>query len=74
MDKLNINDFPSLDGVSLIPTKTLQYIINIYNNEVEKEMYQFENDAKRKAHVIKEGKRKAYSEEEFIELLEKEGL
>ena len=42
MDKLNINDFPSLDGVSLIPTKTLQYIINIYNNEVEKEMYQFE--------------------------------
>lgn len=30
MDKLNINDFPSLDGVSLIPTKTLQYIINIY--------------------------------------------
>ena len=23
MDKININDFPSLDGVSLIPTKTL---------------------------------------------------
>jgi hypothetical protein len=26
MDKLNINDFPSLDGVSLIPTKTLTSI------------------------------------------------
>lgn len=47
MDKININDFPSLDGVSLIPTKTLQLIIDIYNNEVEKEMYSFENAVKK---------------------------
>ncbi|WP_295096686.1 hypothetical protein [uncultured Catenibacterium sp.] len=38
------------------------------------DMHEFENDAKRKAYLIKEGKRKVYSEEEFIELLEKEGL
>ena len=36
-------------------------------------MHEFENDAIRKANLIKEGKRKAYSEE-FLELLEKEGL
>ena len=74
MDKININDFPSLDGVSLIPTKTLQLIIDIYNNEIEKEMYQFESIVKKKAHLIKEGKAKAYSDGEFLELLEKEGL
>ncbi len=37
------------------------------------DMHEFENDAKRKAYFIKEGKRKVYSEE-LIELLEKEGL
>lgn len=74
MDKININDFPSLDGVSLIPTKTLQLIIDIYNDEVEKEMYSFENAVKKKAHLIKEGKSKAYSDDEFFELLDREGL
>lgn len=38
------------------------------------DMHEFENDAIRKANLNKEGKRKAYSEEEFLELLEKEGL
>lgn len=37
------------------------------------DMHEFENDAIRKANLIKEGKRKAYLEE-FLELLEKEGL
>mgnify|MGYP007010172179 FL=1 len=74
MGKMNINDFPSLNGVSLIPTKTLQLIIDIYNDEVEKEMYGFENAVKTKAHLIKEGKEKAYSDDEFLELLEREGL
>ena len=74
MDKININDFPSLDGVSLIPTKTLQLIIDIYNDEVEKEMYSFENAVKKKAHLIKEGKAKAYSDDEFFEFLDREGL
>lgn len=74
MDKININDFPSLDGVSLIPTKTLQVIIDIYNDEVEKGMYKFENAVKKKANLIKEGKAKAYSDGEFFELLEREGL
>ena len=72
MDKININDFPSLDGVSLIPTKTLQLIIDIYNDEVEKEMYNFENAVKK--NLIKEGKAKAYSDDEFFELLDREGL
>lgn len=30
------------------------------------DMHEFENDAIRKANLIKEGKRKAYSEEEFF--------
>ena len=74
MDKININDFPSLDGVSLIPTKTMQLIIDIYNDEVEKGMYKFESVVKKKANLIKEGKAKAYSDGEFFELLEREGL
>lgn len=37
MNKMSINDFPSLDGVSLIPIKTLKLMIDIYNQEVEKE-------------------------------------
>lgn len=74
MDKININDFPSLDGVSLIPTKTLQLIVDIYNDEVDKEKHLFESRVKKKAHLIKEGKAKAYSDSEFFELLEREGL
>ena len=49
MNKMNINDFPSLDGVSLIPTKTLKLMIDIYNQEVEKESIQYENKVKYKA-------------------------
>ena len=39
MNKMSINDFPSLDGVSLIPTKTLELMIDIYNKEVEKKTF-----------------------------------
>lgn len=74
MEKLNIDDFPSLDGVSLVPTKTLKCIIDIYNSEIDKDIYQFGSIIDRNVQLIKEGKRKAYSEEEFIEILEKEGL
>lgn len=74
MDKININDFPSLDGVSLISTKTLQLIIDIYNAEVERGMYQFQNNVKKKAHLVREGKAKAYSDDEFFELLKREEL
>ena len=35
-------------------------------------MHEFEKDAKSKAYLIKEGKRKVYSEEEFIELKKKD--
>ena len=35
MNKMSINDFPSLDGVSLIPTKTLELMIDIYNKAVQ---------------------------------------
>lgn len=74
MNKININDFPSLDGVSLIPTKTLKLILDIYNNEIEKKSNHFESTVEKKAHLIKEGKASSYSEDEFIELLEREGL
>lgn len=46
----------------------------INNDEVEKETDKFENDVKKKAQLIKEGKAKAYSDDEFFKLLEKEGL
>ena len=49
MNKMSINDFPSLDGVSLIPTKTLELMIDIYNKEVEKENILYEDKVKYKA-------------------------
>ena len=49
-------------------------IINIYNQEIKKESIQYEDKIKYKALLVKEGKAKAYNEDEFLELLEKEGL
>ena len=61
MNKMSINDFPSLDGVSLIPTKTLELMIDIYNKEVEKENILYKNKIKYKASLVKEEKSKAYN-------------
>lgn len=74
MNKMSINDFPSLDGVSLIPTKTLELMIDIYNKEVEKENILYEDKVKYKASLVKKGKSKAYNEDEFLDLLKKERL
>ena len=74
MNKMSINDFPSLDGVSLIPTKTLELMIDIYNKEVDKENILYEDKVKYKASLVKERKSKAYNEDEFLDLLKKEGL
>lgn len=74
MNKMSINDFPCLDGVSLIPTKTLELMIDIYNKEVEKENILYEDKVKYKASLVKKGKSKAYNEDEFLDLLKKEGL
>lgn len=74
MNKMSINDFPSLDGVSLIPTKTLELMIDIYNKEVEKENILYEDKVKYKASLVKKGKSKAYNEDEFLDLLKKEEL
>lgn len=74
MNKMSINDFPSLDGVSLIPTKTLELMIDIYNKEVDKDNILYEDKVKYKASLVKKGKSKAYNEDEFLDLLKKEGL
>ena len=74
MNKMSINDFPSLDGVSLIPTKTLELMIDIYNKEVDKENILYEDKVKYKASLVKKGKSKAYNEDECLDLLKKEGL
>ena len=74
MNKMSINDFPSLDRVSLIPTKTLELMIDIYNKEVDKENILYEDKVKYKASLVKKGKSKAYNEDEFLDLLKKEGL
>ena len=74
MNKMSINDFPSLDGVSLIPTKTLELMIDIYNKEVDKENILYEDKVKYKASLVKKGKSKAYNEDEFLNILKKEGL
>ena len=63
MNKMSINDFPSLDGVSLIPTKTLELMIDIYNKEVEKENILYEDKVKYKASIVKEVKSKEYNED-----------
>ena len=60
MNKMSINDFPSLDGVSLIPTKTLELMIDIYNKEVEKENILYEDKVKYKASLVKEVKSKYF--------------
>ena len=49
-------------------------LLQIYNNEVEKEMYSFENAMKKRAQLIKEGKAKAYSDSEFLNFCKKEEL
>ena len=49
MNKMSINDFPGLDGISLIPTKTLKLMIDIYNQEVEKESIQYKKKIKNKS-------------------------
>lgn len=49
-------------------------IINIYNQEIKKESIQYEDKIKYKALLVKEGKAKAYNEDEFLDLLKKEGL
>lgn len=46
-------------------------IINIYNQEIKKESIQYEDKIKYKALLVKEGKAKAYNEDEFLELLKK---
>ena len=74
MNKMSINDFPSLDRVYLIQTKTLELMIDIYNKEVDKENILYEDKVKYKASLVKKGKSKAYNEDEFLDLLKKEGL
>lgn len=49
-------------------------IINIYNQEIKKENPQYEDKIKYKASLVKAGKSNAYNEDEFLDLLEKEGL
>lgn len=49
-------------------------IIDIYNQKIKKESIKYENRIKYKALLVKEGKAKAYNEDEFLDLLEKERL
>ncbi len=49
-------------------------IIDIYNQEVEKESIQYEDKVKYKASLVKKGKSKDYNEDEFLDLLKKERL
>lgn len=48
--------------------------IVIYNQKIKKESIKYENRIKYKALLVKEGKAKAYNEDGFLDLLEKEGL
>lgn len=66
MNKMSINDFPSLDGVSLIPTKTLELMINLYNKEVEKENILYEDKVKYKASLVKEGNQRHIMKMNFL--------
>ena len=49
-------------------------MIDIYNKEVDKENILYEDKVKYKASLVKKGKSKAYNEDEFLDLLKKEGL
>lgn len=48
--------------------------IVIYNQKIKKKSIKYENRIKYNALLVKEGKAKAYNEDEFLDLLEKEGL
>lgn len=71
--KLNVKDFPSLDGVSLAPTKLLERLIEVYNKNVE-----LDNDyalmANKAYEELESGKAKGLTEEEFYNALESVGL
>lgn len=69
--KLNINDFPASNGISEVPTDLLMKMIEIYNDNVDKE---FEKTTLEKYELIKAGKIKTYIEEEFFAILEEAGL
>ena len=49
-------------------------IVDIYNQKIKKESIKYKNRIKYKALLVKEGKAKSYNEDEFLDLLEKEGL
>lgn len=69
--KLNVNDFPASDGISNIPTDLLTKMIKIYNDRIDEE---FEKSTLEKYKLIKEGKIKTHTEEEFFAILEESGL
>lgn len=69
--KLNVNDFPTSNGISKIPTELLTKMIKIYNDSIDEE---FENRTLEKYKLIKEGKIKTHTEEEFFTILEESGL
>lgn len=71
MGKISISDFPNVDGIYNVPKNMLEKLINSYNKF---QAYEFEKRVKEKAELIRSGKSQSYTEEEFNDLLEKEGL
>lgn len=74
MDKININDFPTVEGASMIPTKLLKKLIDFYNHDIEIEEQDFLKSSMKNYQDYLDGKMKAYTEEEYYQVLNKEGL
>lgn len=69
--KLDINEFPMVDGISKIPTQLLSKIINVYNDNIDKER---ETSILEKYRLAKEEKIKTHTSEEFFTILKQKGL
>ena len=66
--KIQLQNFPSLNDVCLVPKHILSKLIESYDDfeYIKKQMKEVED--------IKSGTRKSYSFEEFEQMMEREGL
>lgn len=72
MDKINLKAYPSLNGVTMVPTELWEKVAKFYNNILDDESLSRSVEEHYKAYV--NGKEKGFTIEEFQKELESEGL
>lgn len=72
--KINIKDFPSVDGSSLVPTRLLQKLVDVYNQSISDNDTQYATSIDKAYEDMRSGKAKTYTDEDFFQILESENL